>query len=370
MFPDLDVDLSAKEQREYSITKAIRASILNDWSDAGLERAASNALAKQLKRDPSAGGFFLPANLQVRAPYAVGASATGGALVQTQLLAGNFIDALVNRLSVVQAGVTMLPGLIGNVDLPRKTAKTTSYWVTESQAVTESEGLFDKVSFTPKVVGCYSKYSRLAIQNTTPDIEMIVRNDLAEVMARAIDLAALSGSGSSGQPKGILNQTGIGTVAMGTNGGAVTLEAMLNLRASVAAANVDPSRGSFIINTKTENALMQLKTSGSGEYLFAPEGSMAGPAGLSVLKIAGCPVIVSNQLTSSGTKGTGTNLSTALFGDFSQAILAQWGALEILANPYGAGFNAGDVEIRALQTVDFNVRHPEAFAKVVDLITP
>jgi hypothetical protein len=208
----------------------------------------------------------------------------------------------------------------------------------------------------------------LALLQTTPDLEMIVRQDLAEVMARAVDLAGLSGTGSSGQPKGIINQTGINTVAMGTNGGAVTIDALLDLRGAVAAANVDPSRGAFIINRKTETALLKLKTT-YGEYLFAPEGPEPSPGGLAVRKIAGNPVIVSNQLTSAGTKGSGTGLSTAIYGDFTQCVLALWGNLELLVNPYGAGYNAGDIEIRALQTVDFGVRHPEAFSKVTDLIT-
>ena len=364
------VDLSDKEQNEYSITRAIRAQILGNWSDAGLEREVSLTLAKQLGRDPSPGGLLVPANLRMntRAAYNVVTASQGGNLVATNLLAESFIEALVNRLAIAQAGVKMLPGLVGNIDLPRKTAKTQANWIAEGATLTESEMTFDKVSLTPKVVGCYSRYSRLALQQTTPDIETIVRQDLAEVMARAIDLAGISGSGTSSQPKGILNQTGINTIAAGTNGGAVTIDTLLDLRGAVSAANVDATRGAFIINEKTATALRKLKTT-YGEYLFAPEGPEPGPAGISVLKVAGNPVIVSNQLTSAGTKGTGTGLSTALFGVFDQCILANWGVLEILLNPFGAGYTSGDVEIRALQTVDFAVRHAEAFAKVSDLIT-
>ena len=37
-------------------------------------------------------------------------------------------------------------------------------------------------------------------------------------------LVSLNGSGSSGQPTGIMQTSGIGSVAIGTNGGAITVD--------------------------------------------------------------------------------------------------------------------------------------------------
>jgi len=361
------VDLSAREMADFSIINAVNASLSNDWSKAGLERAASRDIARRLGREPATGGFFVPVNLNQRAAYAVGATGTGGALVATNLLPERFIDALVNKMAIMNAGATVLPGLIGNVDLPKKSTTATGYWVAESGAITESEATFAKVQLRPRVVGAYSKWSRLTLQQSTPDIEMIARGDLAGVLGRAVDLAALAGTGASNQPTGILATSGVGSVAIGTNGGAISLETMIDLRTAIAAANVDASTGSYIVNEKTYGALLKLKTSGSGEYLFAPEGIEPGPGNLSAMKIAGCPVIVSNQLTSSGTKGTGTGLSTAVFGAFQNLVIGNWGVLELLVNPYGSGYTAGDVEIRAMQTIDVAVRYPESFSKCVDI---
>ena len=86
-------------------------------------------------------------------------------------------------------------------------------------------------------------------------------------------------------------------------------------------------------------------------------------------RINGYPVLQTNQLTNAGTKGTGTNLSSLVFGDWSSLIIGEWGVLEILPNPYGAGFAAGDVSIRVLQSVDVGIRHPESFAVMTDAIT-
>jgi HK97 family phage major capsid protein len=78
---------------------------------------------------------------------------------------------------------------------------------------------------------------------------------------------------------------------------------------------------------------------------------------------------VSNQVPSNLTKGTGTNLSAIIFGNFNELLIGSWGELEILANPYGDGYDSGDVKVRALQTVDIQARHENSFCVIKDAIT-
>ncbi|MTV64713.1 phage major capsid protein, partial [Streptococcus pneumoniae] len=75
---------------------------------------------------------------------------------------------------------------------------------------------FGQVSLTPKTVGMFTDYSRKAILQTTPAIEALVRADLASGLAVEIDRAGIAGSGAAGQPRGIINTAGIGSVAGGT----------------------------------------------------------------------------------------------------------------------------------------------------------
>lgn len=369
-----DVDLSEREQRDYSVVRAINAAINKDWSKAGLEREVSMTLAKELNRDTE--GFFMPLNLRMetRAPYAVGATGTGGATVATNLLASSFIEVLRNKALIMQLGPTVLSGLVGNIAIPRQITQTQTYWVTEASAITEAEATFDQVSLTPKQLGARSQYSRLMLQQSTPDIEGVVRNDLARVMALGIDSAAINGSGTSGQPKGILNQSGIGSVAMGTNGAAFTnattastsgLDQIIQLERAVDVANALNGTCYYLTNAKVIAALKQLKTQ-YADYVWSADrlDTTAGTAG----SVNGYSVARSNQVPSNLAKGTGTNLSALLFGDFSQLLIGMWGGLEILPNPYGAGYNAGSVDIRAMQTCDLNVRHAESFAAITDII--
>ncbi|MBB3175572.1 hypothetical protein FHR90_003433 [Endobacter medicaginis] len=51
-----------------------------------------------------------------------------------------------------------------------------------------------------------------------------------------------------------------------------------------------------------------------------------------------------------------------IVGDWSDLIVGQWGPIEILVNPYASGsYEAGNIKVRALASVDIAVRHPQSF---------
>ena len=369
------VDMSDTDANRYSIVRAINAACSGDWSKAGLEQEVSRSLAQKSGRDTN--GFFMPLNLRMdtRAAYAVGATGTGGATVATDLLAASFIEVLRNKAMIMQMGPTMLSGLVGNVAIPRQISATTTYWVTEASAITQAEATFDQVTMTPKQLGARSQYSRLMLQQATPDIESIVRNDLARVMALGIDSAAINGTGASGQPRGILNTSSIGSVAMGTNGAALVnaatsgttgLDQIFLLERAVDVANALSGNMYYLTNAKVIAALKQLK-SAQADYIWTTDrfNGTLGTAG----NLNGSPCARSNQVPSNLVKGTsGAVCSALLYGDFSQLVIGMWGGLEILPNPYGSGYTAGSVDIRAMQTCDIAVRHPESFAAITDIL--
>ena len=83
---------------------------------------------------------------------------------------------------------------------------------------------------------------------STPDIEQLIRNDFVALLADAIDTAAINGSGSSNQPTSILNTSGIGSVAGGTNGASPTLDHLLDLKKEIAVDNADVATCGFLTN--------------------------------------------------------------------------------------------------------------------------
>lgn len=378
------IGMNDKESRAFSISRMIRAFVTNDFREAGLEREASRTIAKQIGRDTQ--GFFIPMDaLASRSAYEVGVAGqgtTGGTMVATNLLAGAFIDVLRKKTRVIEMGATVLPGLIGNVDIPRQTSATATTWVSEGGNLTEAEGTFDKVTLSPKAIGTYSMVSRNMLMQSTPAIEAVIRSDLAAQLALGIDRAAILGTGSNNEPAGIFNQSGVLSVVGGDNGAAITFDHLIDMVTKVASNNADLGSLGYIVNAATIGALSKLKTT-TGQYLwpnrggstetYAPAaaamGAMASGAAGDFL-VNGYPLAVTNQLPSNGTKGTGSNLSALVFGNWSDLLIGEWGVLEILPNPYDSvAYKQGAILLRAMQSVDIGVRHPQSFCVMSDAIT-
>ena len=332
-----DLGLTEKETRSFSFVKALN--FLSNQGDAQARRDAAfeievgEAAAKKYER--SSNGIVIP-NEVLRRDLVVGTPTAGGDLVDDVLLAGSFIDLLRNRLAIAQAGATMLTGLQGNVSIPRQTSAATAYWVGENSAPTESQQAIDQVNMSPKTVGAFVDYSRRLLLQSSIDVEGMVRNDLARVIALEIDRAAIYGTGSSNQPLGLTNVSGIGSETLTGTG---TFAELIAMETDVAAANADAGALRYIVNATTRGGLKGTKKdAGSGEFVFA-DG-----------EINGYPAIVSNQLAN----------NDALFGDFSMFIMGMWSGLDLTVDPY-AGATAGTVRVIALQDVDFAVKQPGAF---------
>jgi HK97 family phage major capsid protein len=203
---------------------------------------------------------------------------------------------------------------------------------------------------------------------STPDIDMIVRNDLVAVIALGIDLTSMSGSGSSNQPRGIANTSGIGSVIGGTNGAAITIDHLIDLETAVTDANAPEESLAYIANAKTVGALKKLKSS-NGEYLWS--GSAVGQRTGTPGEINGYPVARTNQARKNLTKGTASGIcSEVFFGAWNELVIGEWGVLEIVPNPYDAAvYKNGGVLIRALQSIDIGVRHAASFATMSDALT-
>ncbi len=359
------IGMSDKEVRQYSLLRAINAKLTGDWSKAGLEREASLAVEQRVGRPPDAKGFFVPYDWMVaeRRDLIKGTAAQGGYLVGTEHLAQSFIEMLRNKMVVLQAGARFMGGLVGDIAIPKQTGGATAYWVDpESASVTESQQAVDQLALSPNTVGALTDISRKLLLQATPDAEDFVRDDLARVVALAIDLASLHGSGSGAEPTGIANTTGVATVAIGANGGDPTWDHIVDLETEVAQDNADVGALAYITNAKVRGKLKRtMRTATYGDIpIWDPQ---AGDRPLN-----GYPVYVTNQVKSNLTKGSGTNLSAIFFGNWADLIIAQWGGLEILVDPYTGGAS-GAVRIIALQDVDIGVRHPESFSVILDAVT-
>jgi HK97 family phage major capsid protein len=359
--PDGRIGMSLGEIRSYSLVRALRAAAAGNWANARLEHEASEAVARQLGRDPQ--GFFVPTDWSGGAEMRdlTTGSALGGPLISTDLLSMNFIDLLRNRMVVRAAGATVLGGLVGNVAIPRQSGGGTAYWVAEGIAPTESQQATDQVTLTPKTVGAFTDITRKLLKQSSIDVEMMVRNDLATCLALELDRVALHGSGSSNEPTGIDHTTGIGSVAGGGSGAAPSWANILSLETEVAVDNADIGRLAYITNAKMRGKL-------KGTMRVATYGDTPVWKEDSSTPLNGYPALVTNQVSSTLTKGSASTCSAIFFGNWGDLLIGLWGVLDVLVDPY-TGSTTGTVRVVELLDADIAVRHAESFAAMLDALT-
>jgi len=355
--------MEAREVRAYSLIRGIRAAMTGDWSDAGLEREASQAVAQRLGKEPA--GFYVPMDVQAekRADMDTSHATYASNLVATELLGASFIDLLRNKMVVKQAGATMLSGLVGNIAIPRQSGAGTYYWVgatTTADITAETYPTVDQVTMTPHVGGAYTDIGRTLILQSSIDVEAMVRRDIANICALGLDLAALSGTGQTVYPEGIVYASP-NTVVGGANGLAPTWANIVDFETQVSVDNADVGAMAYVVNAKTRGYLKATpKVATYSATMMWDSSSPATP-------VNGYPAFVSNQVRSGLTKGSATTCSEIFFGNWNDLIIGQWGTLDILVDPY-TGALAGTVRIRALQDVDVCVRHPESFCYMADAL--
>ena len=362
-----DIGLTAEEKGRFSLVRALNAAMTGDWSKAGFERDVSLALAKRSGRETT--GFFMPSDVAMQRDttpgYVVGEATQGGNLVATELRTGSFIDLLRAKAMVIRMGATVISGLVGNVEIPRQTGASSTFWIAENGTPTASNATFDKVALKPKTIGALSPISRNLLLQSSMQVEAFVRNELAKSLALGIDLAALSGSGTNNQPTGIANMTGICTVVGGTNGGIVTFDKLIDMETQVATANADAENMYYLCNAATIGFLKKIKNT-SGDYIWkSPDNAVRnGFPG----EVNGYGVARSNQVRGNLEKGTSNTCQEIFFGNWSDLLIGEWGFLEIDVNRYGDQWKSGGVEVRALQSIDIAVRHPQSFCIFSDAL--
>jgi HK97 family phage major capsid protein len=365
---DHEVGLSDKEVRQFSFVRAIKA-LSNPQDRRAQEEAAfefevSEAAAK--KEGRTSRGLLIPVDVLYGKRDLTTSTASGtakaGNLVATDLLSASFIDVLRNKMVLNTLGAQFLTGLNGNVAIPRKTSASSAYWVAENVAPTESSNApaFDQVTMSPKTLGAYVDISRRLMLQSSLDIENLVRNDLATSIAVAMDGAAVAGSGSN-KPTGVLNTSGIGSVTLGTNGGAPTWAMVVNLVREVEIDNALTGSAAFLTNGQVKAKLTSTAKQSSGvegNFILGPDMN----------NLYGYPIYVSQQMPSNLSKGSGSNLSAMIFGVWSDLLIGQWSGIDLLVDQY-SGSNAGTVRIVAFHDCDFAVRHPESFAECNEIVT-
>lgn len=352
-----------KAAKQYSLLRAIRTVADGKQLD-GLEKEMQDEALKEFR----ASNITPSGTLQVprfiaspeRRDMTAGTTTAGGYTVPTEL--AELIPILQPRLAVQQAGATMLTGLTGNIDFPRNDADAAAVWEGENDANAETSPTFDRLQMSPNRLGAFTDISKQLMVQSSIDVENFIRRRLNFAIAKALDYALINGDGSTIPITGILNTSGIGSVAIGTDGGAPLWSHIVGLETEVAVDDADMGTLSYLTTPGVRGKLKQTeKASSTGQFVWENDN----PGMVQMGSLNGYRAFASTQVPKTLTKGSGTNLHAIIFGNFAELMVGQWAGIDLVVDPYSGAKNAL-VTLVVNSWWDAAVRHAASFSAVKD----
>ena len=337
-------------RKRYSIHRAIM-SMVDPKVDAGYEREVSDEIAKQTGR--SAQGLYIPNFVRaITPPNFVKGDGNGSDFVATDLLAGEYIEPLVAKMRLTEAGMRTITGLRGDIAIP-KGGLSQGGWVVENGTANPTVSTLGQVTGTPHTASAYTDISRKMLLQSSISAEAYTVESLDRALRYLLETAGYSGTGANAQPTGIVNTVGIGSVNF--TPGAPTLGKLVDMWSAIESANAGSESMAWIATPAVKAILRTTMdtvttTGGSGDITVG-----LGKYLLEQLR---------GEAFCEGYRFLDTTLAPAkklLFGDFSQLVLALWSGTDIRVDPYTLS-NTGALRVVALQDCDFLVRHAAAFA--------
>lgn len=358
---DKRIGLTPEESARFSIAKWARAAVDPKWGakEAGFELGVADNLRQAY--NASEGSLPLSPEIMARTLTATGGAAAGGALVQTTVSPTEWAPALRAASRVVQLGATVVQSS-ENLSILSQTPASAAAAVSENASKADSDTTFVATTYSPSTIKNNMTVSRRLL-NQTALAETIVRDDLDNAIAEMVDFYAIQGSGSSGQPTGLLNTAGISTVALGANGAAPTYASLIDMIRQVALKkNLLAAKAGFLASTKAAMTLRNVTKTASWGFLWDDAQSYQIDGW-----VLGYRAMMSENVPSNLTKGSGTNLSAMIFGNWSDLYIVEFSPPTVIADPYTYS-STGAVRFNITQEVDIKPRRVDAFSMIKDMI--
>lgn len=356
-----DRELDRKQRvagRPFSLVRYING-IVNRNLD-GLEKEVDDMGAEEYRRlGLERRGHVIPsAYLRAASGQNYTTAADGGNLVEE--MERRYLDILKDKLVIAKLGATVLTDLVGTLTLISSSAIQAS-WEGEADKADIKKAAYTKMSMTPHRSAVAVALTKDLLRQTSFDVENDLLEKLTSAHADLLEKAAINGSESSGQPTGILNTTGIGSVAIGTNGGALTWKNIVALETEVNSKNANRGRMAYLSNAKVNGALKVTEmAAGTARFLLSNEAPNT---------LNGYPFDWTNLVPDNLTKGTASEKCSALiFGNFQDLYVGQWGGIDIVVDPY-TGARDGEVYMVLNAWNDVKVVEPKSFAAIKDITT-
>lgn len=369
-----DLGMSRAEVKSWSLVRGLRC-LINKKPLEGLEKDTNEEMAKKCGR--SSEGLFIPNEIVHGHPddrmalamlfrdifalagmkrdlSATGGGNVGGYTVQTDVLGGSLIELLRNMTVIFELGARKLGGLVGDVAIPSQSGGATAFWVDENAQTASSNLAFGQLGLVPHRLSAVTLLGKRLLAQSSVDVEGLVREDFARVLAIAIDLAGLAGTGNGGQPLGVLNTPGVGSE---TFGAAATWAKILDFETQVANANALLGSLAYV---STPNARAKLKA--------APKVTGATPYPIFIWERAGGGTKLPGEGEINGYRAVATKQLAGdkmIYGNWNDLIVADWIGMDVVVDPYTKA-DTHQVKTTINMLADVGVRHVGSFTVSTD----
>ena len=225
----------------------------------------------------------------------------GKEIVATDKL--NILSPLMDKSILAEAGATFLTGLVGNISIPTYTGSTCG-WKGELEAADNGKGNFGSVELSPKRLTAYIDISKQFLAQDSVGAEEMLRADIVNALVAKLESTIFGdAAGDSTKPAGIFNSAEVV---------APSYQAVCEAEAAVKDYSGEKR---FVMGPSAKSAFKQATISGakSDLRLLLEDG-----------EVDGYPVSDSSNVVAGG----------YAFGDFGELVVAQWGGIDIVVDPY------------------------------------
>lgn len=316
-----------KKSAPYSVAKAMREFRLGSEKLTGIEAEQH----KELGRGIVSEGLLVPYHHK-RA-------------TQTTTTNASSIDVVIDPdLSIIgqeplwaQMGMTVLPGLKGQLKLGKKTPDVAEK-IAEEATITQEGAVPTHVTMAAERFGITQNFTKELLAQENPAVAAAIINDMVAGCDRAITAEAytIALAAATEVTAGAITKAGFDALM-----GAVDIDGAFAM-----------DRGSFF------EAKGVAIDAGSGRFLTTL-GAMNGVG----LTYDGVKALYSTLFAD------GVDQQYIIYGGWKEMYLGFWGALEILINPYTFQKD-GEIEVTVNKLADVKSRNDGAFVKSPDLDVP
>ena len=347
--------VSKGEQREvervngqFSLSRAIMQAA-NGRSLEGAEAEWAQEAQREMRSQglQAVGQVAIPTKALYRASAdnftagAYAATTDGAAFVSVGV--GAAIEALRAPSVIERLGTTVIQGATGNLKFPRVSVAAVGTAETEVAANDNSTLELDEVTLSPQRVSAKTTYSKQLLLQGGNAVDLLIAQELQAAMNAFIDTKAFDTL--DGATMNDLSTTSANTV--------MNAALAVAMEAAVLADGADLSNAFYVMSPYAyQLAKNQAQVSNVSALFDLVSGTFNGYRAIPT------PYL---------TDVTAGSVGQMLFGNFQQgAILAYFGGIDLLVDPYSAAGNA-QIVLHVNRFFDFDTRQPNALAKCNDV---